>query len=64
MVLDGPNICTFFAYRRGVIALPTIDVHDVNQAVGELLRQSAHILPEDYLEAMRTAPIQEHTPTG
>jgi len=50
--------------QQGVVALPTIDVHDVNQAVGELLRQSALILPEDYLEAMRTARVQERSPTG
>ena len=42
----------------------TIDVRDVRQAVGELLRHSAHSLPEDYLEAMRTAGRQERSPTG
>lgn len=42
----------------------TIDVRDVRQAVGELLRQSAHSLPDDYLEAMRTARRQEHSSTG
>lgn len=42
----------------------TIDVREVRQAVGELLRHSAHSLPEDYLEAMRTAGRRERTPTG
>lgn len=42
----------------------TVDVGDVRQAVGELLRHSAHSLPEDYLEAMRTARQEELSPTG
>lgn len=42
----------------------TVDVGDVRQAVGELLRHSAHSLPEDYLEAMRTARREELSPTG
>ena len=42
----------------------TIDVREVRQAVGELLRRSAHSLPDDYLEAMRTARRKEHSPTG
>lgn len=42
----------------------TVDVGDVRQAVGELLRHSAHSLPEDYLEAMRTARREEQSPTG
>lgn len=42
----------------------TVDVGDVRQAVGELLRHSAHSLPEDYLEAMRTARQDELSPTG
>jgi fumarate hydratase subunit alpha len=44
--------------------LRTIDVREVRQAVGELLRRSAHSLPDDYLEAMRTARRKEHSPTG
>ena len=42
----------------------TIDVRDVRQAVGELLRHAAHSLPDDYLEAMGAARRQEHSPTG
>ncbi len=42
----------------------TVDVGDVRQAVGELLRHSAHSLPEDYLKAMRTARQEEQSPTG
>ena len=42
----------------------TIDVREVRQAVGELLRRSAHSLPDDYLDAMRTARRREHSPTG
>lgn len=42
----------------------TIDVRDVRQAVAELLRHSAHSLPEDYLEAMRSAGRQERSPLG
>lgn len=42
----------------------TVDVRDVRQAVGDLLRHSAHSLPDDYLEAMRTAGRQERSPTG
>ena len=42
----------------------TIDVREVRQAVGELLRRSAHSLPDDYLDAMRTARRKEHSPTG
>ena len=42
----------------------TVDVGDVRQAVGELLRHSAHRLPEDYLKAMRTARQEEQSPTG
>ena len=42
----------------------TIDVRDVRQAVAELLRHAAHSLPADYLEAMRAARRQEHSPTG
>ena len=42
----------------------TIDVREVRQAVGELLRRSAHSLPADYLDAMRTARRKEHSPTG
>ena len=42
----------------------TIDVREVRQAVGELLRCSAHSLPDDYLDAMRTARRREHSPTG
>ncbi|MCY4081389.1 MAG: fumarate hydratase [Caldilineaceae bacterium] len=41
-----------------------IDVGDVRRSVGELLRHSAHSLPEDYLEAMRTARQEELSPTG
>jgi len=44
--------------------LRTVDVGDVRQAVGELLRHSAHSLPEDYLKAMRTARQDEQSPTG
>jgi fumarate hydratase subunit alpha len=36
----------------------------VRQAVGELLRRSAHSLPDDYLDAMRTARRKEHSLTG
>ena len=36
----------------------------MRQAVGELLRRSAHSLPDDYLDAMRTARRREHSPTG
>ena len=36
----------------------------MRQAVGELLRRSAHSLPDDYLDAMRTARRKEHSPTG
>ena len=42
----------------------TIDVREVRQAVGELLRRSAHSLPDDYLDAMRTARRKEHSLTG
>ena len=42
----------------------TIDVREVRQALGELLRRSAHSLPDDYLDAMRTARRREHSPTG
>ena len=42
----------------------TIDVREVRQAVGELLRRSAHSLPADYLDAMRTARRKEQSPTG
>ena len=42
----------------------TIDVREVRQAVGELLRRSAHSLPADYLDAMRAARRKEHSPTG
>ena len=42
----------------------TIDVREVRQAVGELLRRSAHRLPDDYLDAMRTARREEQSPTG
>ena len=42
----------------------TIDVQEVRQSVGELLRRSAHSLPDDYLDAMRTARREEQSPTG
>ena len=42
----------------------TIDVQEVRQSVGELLRRSAHSLPDDYLDAMRTARRDEQSPTG
>ena len=42
----------------------TVDVREVRQAVGELLRRSAHSLPDDYLDAMRTARREERSPTG
>ena len=42
----------------------TVDVDEVRIAVSELLRHSAHSLPEDYLEAMRTARREEQSPTG
>ena len=42
----------------------TIDVQKVRQSVGELLRRSAHSLPDDYLDAMRTARRDEQSPTG
>ena len=42
----------------------TIDVQEVRQSVGELLRRSAHSLPDDYLDAMRTARREERSPTG
>ena len=42
----------------------TVDVGDVKSAVSELLRRSAHSLPDDYLAAMRTARRQEHSPIG
>lgn len=51
-----------FCVQKRVVAWRTIDVRDVRQAVGELFRQSAHFLPEDYLEEMRTARVQEHSP--
>jgi fumarate hydratase subunit alpha len=44
--------------------LRTVDVREVRQAVGELLRRSAHSLPDDYLDAMRTARREERSPTG
>jgi fumarate hydratase subunit alpha len=44
--------------------LRTIDVQEVRQSVGELLRRSAHSLPDDYLDAMRTARRDEQSPTG
>jgi fumarate hydratase subunit alpha len=44
--------------------LRTIDVQEVRQSVGELLRRSAHSLPDDYLDAMRTARRNEHSLTG
>jgi fumarate hydratase subunit alpha len=42
----------------------TVDVCEVRRAVAELLRRSAHSLPDDYLAAMRTARRQEQSPTG
>ena len=42
----------------------TIDVQEVRLSVGELLRRSAHSLPDDYLDAMRTARRDEQSPTG
>ena len=42
----------------------TVDVCEVRRAVAELLRHSAHNLPDDYLAAMRTARRQEQSPTG
>ena len=42
----------------------TVNVREVRQAVGELLRRSAHSLPDDYLDAMRTARREERSPTG
>ena len=42
----------------------TIDVQEVRQSVSELLRHSAHSLPDDYLDAMRTARRDEQSPTG
>lgn len=64
MVLERPNTNAFSCVQKGVVALGTIEACDVRMAVGELLGQSAHILHEDYLEAMRTARVQVHTPTG
>ena len=42
----------------------TIEVAEVRKKVGELLRHSAHSLPEDYLEAMRRARVEEQSPSG
>ena len=42
----------------------TVDVGEVRQAVGDLLRRSAHRLPEDYVAAMRAARVRERSPTG
>jgi fumarate hydratase subunit alpha len=44
--------------------LRTVDVGEVRQAVGDLLRRSAHRLPEDYVAAMRAARVRERSPTG
>lgn len=42
----------------------TVDVNRVREAVAELLRVSAHSLPDDYLDAMRAAGAREQSPTG
>ena len=42
----------------------TIDVEEVRKEVSGLLRHSAHSLPEDYLEAMRSARVEERSPSG
>ena len=42
----------------------TVDVGEVRQAVGDLLRRAAHRLPEDYVAAMRAARVRERSPTG